>query len=476
MINSAFQVGLAGLALVRRVGVAAFLTRAEFGTWGIILAALITLAWLKQVGIGDKYIQQSEPDQELAFQKAFTLELLVSMAYFVVCLIALPAYALAYGHAEIIVPGLVLATSVPLTAFETPSWIPYRQMQYARQRTLISVDPVVSVVVTLALAAAGLGVWGLVLGAVAGSVAGAAVCVVTCPYRLRLRFERNTAREYVSFSWPLLGLGLSRLLVVQGSLLVATRTVGLAGVGAIALATSFATFADRIDGIVTQTIYPAVCSVADRAERLAEVFEKSNRIALMWAMPFAAGLALFAGDLVHYVLGDHWRPAVGLLAAVGLICGFDQVAFNWGAFMRATNRTRPLFIASLVDVGVFLAVSLPAIVVLGLPGYAIGFAAATAMQILIRSYYLHSLFSGFSVARQAVRAALPVVPAAAFVLTMRALAGGQRSLALTLVELAGYAITAIACTYIFERTLITELAGYLRGKVRASAPTVAAGV
>src|SRR3954452_19196918 len=143
LINSAFQVGLAALGLVKRVAVAAFLTREEFGIWGVILATLITLAWLKQVGIQDKYVQQSEADQEAAYQKAFTIELLLSTAYFVLCTVVLPLYAAAYGHAEIIVPGIVLASSVVLTAFETPAWIPYRRMQYARQRVLTSIDPVV---------------------------------------------------------------------------------------------------------------------------------------------------------------------------------------------------------------------------------------------------------------------------------------------------------------------------------------------
>src|SRR3954453_20707586 len=142
LINSAFQVGLAGLGLVRRVSVAAFLTRDEFGVWGILLATLITLVWLKQVGIADKYIQQSEPDQEHAFQKAFTLEFGLSCAYFVVCCAVLPIYGLAYGQPDIVAPGMLLATSVILTALQTPAWIPYRRMEYARQRVLTSVDPV----------------------------------------------------------------------------------------------------------------------------------------------------------------------------------------------------------------------------------------------------------------------------------------------------------------------------------------------
>src|SRR3954452_13293479 len=105
LITSGFQVGLAALGLVRRVVIAAFLTRAEFGVWGIIVTTLVTLSWLKQLGISDKYIQQDEPDQELAFQKAFTLELLVSTAFFVFLVFALPVYGLLYGRAEIIIPG-----------------------------------------------------------------------------------------------------------------------------------------------------------------------------------------------------------------------------------------------------------------------------------------------------------------------------------------------------------------------------------
>src|SRR5688572_22045435 len=109
IINSAFQITLAVLGLLRQLFVAAFLTQEEFGLWGIMLATLTTLLFLKQVGIADKYIQQTEPDQELAFQKAFTLELGLTFAYFLLCSIALPLFALAYGQTDIILPGFVLA-------------------------------------------------------------------------------------------------------------------------------------------------------------------------------------------------------------------------------------------------------------------------------------------------------------------------------------------------------------------------------
>jgi O-antigen/teichoic acid export membrane protein len=470
LVNSAFQIGLAGVNLFKRVAVAAFLTREEFGIWGIILTILITLVWLKQVGIFDKYVQQSEADQELAFQKAFTLELVMSAGYFALCCVVLPVYALAYGHSDILLPGIILSSSVLLTALQTPAWIPYRELEYARQRVLTSVDPLVSAVAMIGLAAAGFGVWGVAVGAVIGSAAGAVVCVAASRYRLRLRFDRATARQYISFSWPLLGLGFTRLIVVQGTLLVASHAVGLAGVGAIGLATSVAAFTDRVDGIVSQTIYPAVCAVADRAERLAEVFVKSNRVALMWAMPFGVALLLFASDLVHFVLGDKWESAIGLFAAIGLMCALGQVAFNWTVFMRATNRTRPMFVAALVELCVFVVVSIPATLAYGLTGYAVGFGVATLAQIVVRTIYMRTLFRDFSAVRQLLRAIAPTVPATALVVAIRLLVPADRTATQAVAELTCFVVASLAFTYLFERRLITEILGYVTGRLSRGAP------
>jgi O-antigen/teichoic acid export membrane protein len=469
LVNSGFQIGLTGLGTLQRLAVAAFLTREDYGLWGIMLTILIGLTLLKQIGVADKYIQQSEPDQEAAFQKAFTLELALSVLFVGVAVVALPLFALAYGRPQIVIPGIVLALAVPVSAFESPSWIPYRRMQYARQRFLSSVDPVVNFMVTIALVAAGLGYWGLIWGAIAGSVAGAIVCTLTCPYRLRLRFDRRTLRDYASFSGPLFGWGLSKVIVVQVTLLVANATLGLNGIAAIGIAITIAAFAEAVDSIVSQTIYPAVCAAADRTRVLAEAFVKSNRIALIWAMPFAVGLSLFAPDLVHFVLGSRWHDTVGLLVAFGLTCGLGQVAFNWGVFLRAVGNTRPIFIASVVELVVFIGVSVPGMYAFGLDGYAAGFAAATLVQVAIRGWYMRRLFHGFAVLRQLTRSIAPVIPPAAAVLLGRAVIPGDRTPSRALAELAVFALGTVVSTFLLERPLVVEALDYVRGRTRRSA-------
>jgi PST family polysaccharide transporter len=464
LINSAFQVGLAGLGFLRRIVIAAFLTREEFGIWGILITTLMTLAWLKEIGVADKYIQQSEPDQELAYQKAFTLELLLSGAFFVLMAVALPVYAVVYGREEIIVPGLVLALSVPISAFESPLWIAYRRMQFVRQRTLAAIDPVTTTLVTIALGIAGAGYWSLVAGTVAGSLFGAVAATVTSPYPPRLRFERGTARAYASFSWPLLGYQLSNLAVTQGLLLVAASAVGVAGVGAIALASVIASFADRVDTIVSETIYPAVCAVATRTELLFEAFVTSNRIALMWGMPFGVGLALFSADLVHFAIGDQWEPAIGLLAAFGVMAGFKQVAFNWQIFMRAVDRTKPIFVVAAVNLVAFLAITVPLVLTSGLTGYALGSSIGLVIQLAARTYFLRGLFPRFRAIRQLARAVAPTVPAAAAVLGVRLVAGSEQSLPAAIAMLALYVLITLVATWVFERSLVSEVLGYVRGR------------
>src|ERR1700689_3815504 len=80
LINTTFDVGLSLLSLVQAIVVAAWLTRSDYGVWGVLVVSIGVLARLKLVGISDKYVQQQEADQELAFQKAFTLEVLMTAA------------------------------------------------------------------------------------------------------------------------------------------------------------------------------------------------------------------------------------------------------------------------------------------------------------------------------------------------------------------------------------------------------------
>lgn len=468
IINSLFQIGLAGIGLLKRVGVAAFLVASEYGLWGILVTTLLTLSWLKQIGISDKYIQQDDVDQELAFQKAFTLEFAYTLCFYVLVLVSLPIYAVVYDQPDLLLPGFVLSLSFLATALQTPIWISYRRMRFVRQRTLESIDPVLSAIITIGLAAAGVGYWSLIIGAVVGSFAAAAAAMITCEYRLAWKFDRGALRDYFGFSWPLFVSGLSGILVVQGSVIVGNYTVGLAGLGAIALANSFAVFADRVDNIVSRTIYPAVCAVRDRTELMYEAFEKSNRLAVMWGMAFGLGLALFAGDFVDRFLSSEWDQAKSLLVAFGLIVAFRQVGFNWTIFMRAVGWTKPIAVWGVVSVLNFLVITAPLMIWLGLDGFALGMGAGLIVNLALRGYYLGRLFPGFRMVRHLLVATLPMVLPVGLILGLRLIDSAPRSPDVILMELIAYTGLTVAASWLFERPLLSEALSYLRRGQRPS--------
>jgi PST family polysaccharide transporter len=461
MINTVFLIALSGLGFVRGFVLAHFLTRADYGVWGILAVSLGTLLWLKQVGIGDKYIQQDEADQELAFQKAFTLELSFNAIFMVILAVLLPVFALVYHQWQLVPPGLVILAVLPAGALQAPFWVYYRNMDFVRQRTLQAIDPVVGFVVAIIFAYAGAGYWALAAGVLAGAWSSAIAAVIVSPYRLRLRYDRGTLRSYASFSWPLFIANGSSLVIAQSAVIASNAKLGLAGVGVIALASNITTFTNRVDGLVTGTLYPAICAVRDKLPLLMESFVKSNRLALMWAMPFGIALSLFCSDLVHFGLGEKWRPAVTLLQVYGINAAFSHIAFNWDAYMRATSRTRPLAVASAAAMITFLVAGLPLLFAYGLSGLAAGVVLQTVAHMVARAYYLRQLFHGFAFLKHALRSVLPTVPAVAVVLLMRAVESSERTVWVALGELTAYFVVTVAATWWSERDLLREAVGYV---------------
>ena len=463
VVNAGFTALVRTLGLIKGFVVAVFLTTSEYGIWGILVLGLGTLYWLRNVGIADKYVQQADDDAE-AFQKAFTLELIYTGAFTVVVALAVPVIALVYGESELLLPGFAVLLGVPALALQAPTWIFYRSMDFVRQRVLLAVDPIVSFVVTVALAAAGAGYWSLVAGFILGSWAAALAAIRYSPHPVRLRRVEGAWREYFSFSWPLAGAALAGIVIAQGTMLVGEKELGLAGAGAIALAATVIQYTDEVDRVITSALYPAICAVRDQTEVLYETFVKSNRLALMWAVPFGLGLTLFAPDLVDFVLGDEWDAATTLLQVFGLAAALNHVGFNWQAFYMAREDTRPSLVVGLAAMVSFLVCTVPLLIAEGLDGLAIGTLVMSVVLLVGRQVYTARMFRGFRILGQMARAFAPTIPAVGLVLAARLLESGDRTAALAASEVALYALVTVAATLAMERKLVREAVGYVRGE------------
>src|SRR4051794_3960299 len=474
IVNGFFLGGAEALVLLQGLIVIVLLGPSAIGLYGIVTTTAMTIVALKRIGIDEAFVQQSEAGQEEEFQRAFTLELALSTGFALLIAVSAPLVATVYGDDRLL--WLTLAVSyLPIAfALQAPQWIFFRRMDFLRQRMLQAVIPVVTFCVTVPLAASGVGVWSLVIGPLVGNIAGIIAAASISPYPLKLRYDADARRRYFAFSWPILVNSLALLVIQQGQILAFELDGGLAAAGYITIAFTLTRYADRADQIVATTIYPAICAVRDRLPTLEELFEKSNRLTMMWALPFCAGFVLFAPDLVHLILGEKWVPAIVLLQGLAAAAAIEQVGYNWFSFYRATGDPRPQAVESAVMVAAFVALAIPGLIVWGSSGFVWGRIAGAVIVLGVRRVYVRRLLPDVELLTLGLRGFVPVAAAAAVTYGVRLLLwGGERSALQAVVEIAVFLSACALVTWLVERPLLREAAREARAP-RLTAPAAVA--
>ncbi len=462
IVNGSFLLAVEALGLIQALVIARLLDADQVGTYGIVSVTVMTLLSLKQVGIDEAFVQQDSDDQESAFQHAFTLDLALSAGFALLVIATAPLIGWIYGDWSL-TPLMVALSLLPLLfALQAPAWVFLRRMDFVKQRSLQAVVPVVTLTATVALIVAGLGAWALAIGALLGNAAAALFAIVVSPYRVSWNWDRAVARKYLTFSFPIFLAAICGLIIRQGQTLAFETKLGLAGAGYLTLAVTLTRYADRADQMITQTIYPAICAITDQPKRMAELFEKSNRLTAMWALPFGAGLALFAEGLVKNVLGTKWLPAVPLIQIIGVSTAIYQLGFNWTAFHRAVGRTRPQTIYAIVGLVTFLAVPLPLLFSRGATAFAWGLFAVNIVAGSMRWAYMRQLLPDARIAGFVGKALVPPLIASAVIVAFRAILHGGTSLTRMIIEVLAFVAVYAAATALFERSLLREAVGYVR--------------
>jgi len=463
-LNAAFLSSAEALVLLQGLLATALLGPGPIGLYGIVTTTAMTIVALRRVGIDEAFVQQAAESEEAEFQRAFGVELAIGLAGSLLIAALAPVLAGVYDDDRLLALTLAVAYLPLAFALQAPQWIFFRRMDFLRLRLLQAIVPLGTVLVAVPLLLAGAGVWALVIGPLCAHALAVLAAVRVSPYRLRPRFERAAARRYLRFSWPVFVTGLAALAVAQGQVAVfGLSEDGLAAAGWITLAVTLSRYADRADQIVATTIYPAIVRVRDRVDVLEELFAKTNRLTLMWAFPFGAGLVLFGADLVRFVLGDEWEGAIVLLGGMAAATALQQLGYNWFAFFRARGESRPQAVESAVFAGSFAALAIPGALLWGSWGFVAGRLVCTGCVLAVRRAYVRRLLPAVRLGELARRAAVPVAVATVPVLALRlALWGGERPLVQALGELALWTAALVLATRRLESGLLRELWGYLR--------------
>ncbi|MDQ1397913.1 MAG: hypothetical protein QOG64_3172 [Acidimicrobiaceae bacterium] len=397
LVNLAFAIVTQSLALVQGIVVPRILGPGNMGLFALALGGVSIGKALKELGIPKKLVQERDVDLYTSYRVAFTLEVMLAATFMLLVLGVAPLLAWAYHRPQLELLTSVMAFSIFTTAFlDLPAALPYREMRFVRRNVVQSLGPIATFVVTVPLALAGLGVWALALGSLAGFSVAALSVLLIGPIRPGLAWDRPLVRRYVRYGWPLWASTVITLGADWGVVIVVSSTIGIAGLGFFQLAEGWASRALTVDTLLSDAVFPALCSIQGSPERLKRAFVVTNQLSMLFAATVGFGMVVFATPVVNYLLGPPWHPAILLVQAQGGCVVLASIGFNWDSFLAARGETKPQLAVTLLATGWVGFIALPLIAWFGIPGaaWALGVLGLTAH--LVRQRYLRRLFGPFS--------------------------------------------------------------------------------
>src|SRR5690349_20223795 len=193
-LNAAFLSGAELLVLLQGLLATALLGPNAIGLYGVVTTTAMTIVALRRVGIDEAFVQTAAEDEEAEFARAFTVELGLGLAAALIIAVAAPVLAAVYDDDRLLALTLAVAYLPVAFALQAPQWIFFKRMDFLRLRVLQAIVPVGTVVATVPMLLAGVGVWALVIGPFVGNAAAVLAAVKVSPYPLRLRPDRAAAR------------------------------------------------------------------------------------------------------------------------------------------------------------------------------------------------------------------------------------------------------------------------------------------
>ena len=300
------------------VVLARLLVPEDFGLMALAILAIGVLNVFSDFGFGAAQVVRQDLDRR-AQGTIFTVTVVAAVAVATLSVASSPVVAAIFDEPRVTPVLIVLALHTIPTAvgwfYET---LLQRELEFRGRFVARLVESVTWAGVTIALAAAGAGVWSLVFGHIASTTLYSATLLLVAPYRVRPCFDASTARDVFATG---------RGFVVQAASAFLRQNVDTFAVGRIGpAALGFYSIAFRLGELphaaianpVAQATFPGFARLRARGEDVTRPFLSVLRLIALITFPIGAVVSAAADPFVQLFYGDRWLPVIGPLAVLGL--------------------------------------------------------------------------------------------------------------------------------------------------------------
>lgn len=327
------------LSLVRTVVLARLLAPEDFGLFGITLLALSALERFTQTGFDAALIQKQEATRA-HLDTAWAVQIGRGLLLALVLVLAAPHVAAFFeepGAADLV---RVLAVVAVVGGLQNIGVVHFRkELAFHRQFAFRLAGTVADLIAAVTAAVILRSAWALLVGLVAGRVVRTVASYLMHPYRPRLRFDRERARELFGFGRYITAQSMVLFLLTEGDDALVGKVLGAASLGFYQVAYRLSNAAaTQITHVISQVTFPAYAKLQDRPELLNRGLRRTLGFTAFLSLPLAGALGALAPWITGVLLGDRWMPMVPAMQVMCVFGAMRAVGATFGPVYRAVAR------------------------------------------------------------------------------------------------------------------------------------------
>lgn len=302
------------LSLARNIILARLLAPEIFGLMGICLMVIRGVELFTETGFSAALIHREDKVEE-AKNTAFTLIVLrgVILLLIVICL----SYPVAdyYEKPELSLLVKAIALVLLFNGFGNINLvIRERNLDYKNLTYLKQVTTLLDFTFVITLTYFYRNVWALVLGQIFVSFISNLLSYIFVPGRPKLQFNPTMAKELFGYGKYITGLVIVVYTASEIDNAVIGKVLGMEMLGYYVIAYMLANIpATHIAKVASRVFFPAYCKLQDDLAALQSAYLKVLKLLSAITTPAAAGIAVLAPEIIQYVYGEKWLPAVSSL-------------------------------------------------------------------------------------------------------------------------------------------------------------------
>jgi len=305
----------------RNMLLARLLAPGAFGTMAIVVSSASLVDTLTDVGVRAAIIQNPRGDRETYLNASWWLGFGRALLSYAVIFVIAPWIARFYGRAELSGLLRVALLGVLFNGSISPhSALAQRQMKLGRWAVITNGGGICGVILAVVLSFFLRDVWALAIGYCSENFFRSVLSYSLCPGLPSRWWNRDAARDLLTFSRGIFGLTFLNLIVTRADIFVLAKLYSSAALGLYTMAVALViTPSFFLTNMLGQALLPALSSVQEDTERLNRILVEVSSWVVSLGMPVAVCVSLCAPSLLSVIYGTRYVAAAGALAVASAV-------------------------------------------------------------------------------------------------------------------------------------------------------------